>query len=98
MLDLPPAPAVGAGEGHGVWSEVALAGLGILFVFSLLRRGPRGFVGEIFAGDEDEDHEHDHEHEHEHEHDRGHVHEQDQDHEDGHNSNENDGSSSEVHA
>ena len=79
VLDLPPAPEVGAGEGHGVWSEVALAGLGILFAFSLLRRGPRGFVGEIFGGDEDEDHEHGHEHNygHDDEHCRGHVHEQD---------------------
>ena len=96
VLDLPPPPVVGAGEGHGAWSEAALAGLGILFAFSLLRRGPRGFVGEIFAGDEDEDHEHNHGHDDEH--DRGHVHEQDQDHEHGHSSNENDGSSSEVHA
>ncbi|MBT7550524.1 MAG: hypothetical protein HN611_17790, partial [Gemmatimonadetes bacterium] len=87
---------VGAGEGHGAWSEAALAGLGILFAFSLLRRGPRGFVGEIFAGDEDEDHEHNHGHDDEH--DRGHVHEQDQDHEHGHSANENDGSSSEVQA
>lgn len=67
MIDLPPAVAIDEVGGHGWLSfeGVALLGLALLFALSLLRRGPRGFVGEIFSSDEEDECEHEHEHEHE---------------------------------
>ena len=60
-LDLPPALAVDEVGGHGWWSleGVSLCALCALCALSLLRRGPRAFVGEIFAADEEDDHDHD---------------------------------------
>ena len=70
-LDLPPALAVDEVGGHGWWSleGVSLCALCALCALSLLRRGPRAFVGEIFAADEEDDHDHDGSHDHEHDHD-----------------------------
>ena len=51
-------------EHFGV-SDVALIGLGVLLVASLLRQGPRGFLGQILAfadGDGPGGHAHDHDH------------------------------------
>lgn len=77
-LSLPQTSAVGVVEGHEWWSleGMAVLGLGALFALSLLRRGPRGFVGEIFASDEEQEHDHGHEHGHEHnyEHEHNHQH------------------------
>ncbi len=60
----------------GWWSleGVALLLLVALFLRSLLRRGPRLFVGELFAGDREEEDGHCHDHDHEHEHDHRHAH------------------------
>ena len=70
-LDLPPALAVDEVGGHGWWSleGVSLCALCALCALSLLRRGPRAFVGEIFAADEEDDHDHDGSHDHDHDHD-----------------------------
>ena len=63
-LDLPSELVVNEVAGHGWWSlgGASLFALFTLFALSLLRRGPRAFVGDIFAADED-DHAHDHNHE-----------------------------------
>ena len=45
------------------WQGVCLLALASLFLVSLLRQGPRGFVGELFAGDDSIFHEGDHHHE-----------------------------------
>jgi len=50
------------------WRTASLALVAGLFAAALLRRGPRGFIGELWAMGEDGDDEHDHEHEHEHDH------------------------------
>ena len=65
-LDLPPALAVDEVGGHGWWSleGVSLCALCALCALSLLRRGPRAFVGEIFAADEEDDHDSSHDHDH----------------------------------
>jgi uncharacterized membrane protein YraQ (UPF0718 family) len=66
LLRLPPAPVVSEEGSRGWWSleGLALLGLSLLFSLSLLRQGPRGFVGEIFASDDVDDHGHDHDHDH----------------------------------
>ena len=67
-LYLPPALAVDEVGGHGWWSleGVSLCALCALCALSLLRRGPRAFVGEIFAADEEDDHDHDGRHDQDH--------------------------------
>lgn len=45
------------------WRGLCLLVLAFLFLASLLRQGPRGFVGELFASDDSIFHEHDHHHE-----------------------------------
>ncbi len=51
-------------EGDFGWKDGALALLGGLFLLSLVRQGPRAFVGELFEadgdGEEGNDHDHDH--------------------------------------
>ena len=65
-LDLPPALAVDEVGGHGWWSleGVSLCALCALCALSLLRRGPRAFVGEIVAADGEDDHDSSHDHDH----------------------------------
>jgi uncharacterized protein len=43
---------------------LSLAGLALVLALSVLRQGPRGFVGQILTpfGDADDDHDHDHHH------------------------------------
>jgi uncharacterized protein len=51
---------------HGSWwQDAALLLLTGLFLLSLVRQGPRAFVGEIFEADGDGESEHDHDHDHE---------------------------------
>jgi hypothetical protein len=66
LLRLPPTPVLNEVGSRGWWSleGLALLGLSLLFSLSLLRQGPRGFVGEIFASDDVDDHGHDHAHDH----------------------------------
>jgi uncharacterized protein len=46
------------GDDDSLLSDWCLAGLTGLFALSWLRRGPRGFVSELFGGEEDHDHDH----------------------------------------
>ena len=71
LLDLAPGvPTLSlVVDGEMSLNDLCLAGLLLLFAGSLLRRGPRGFVGELFAADGDDgvDVDHDHAH-HDHSH------------------------------
>ena len=71
LLDLAPGvPTLSlVVDGEMSLNDLCLAGLLLLFAGSLLRRGPRGFVGELFAADGDDgvDFDHDHAH-HDHSH------------------------------
>ena len=51
-------------EGDFEWLDAALALLGALFLLSLVRQGPRAFVGELFEADGDGEEGHDHDHDH----------------------------------
>ena len=78
-IDLLTAADIGE-EGHGLWEQISLLLLFILFLISLVRIGARGFVGEVtsnfrFGGGHhhsDHDH-HDHAHHH-HDHHAHHAH------------------------
>lgn len=50
------------------WNDLCLIAVGLLFIGSLFRRGPRGFVSELFEADGDDpvDGSHDHDHDHDH--------------------------------
>ena len=57
------------GEGEWGLSAVAMALLGAAFAWSLVRRGPRDFAGELFEsgdGEHSRDHDHDHGHDNDH--------------------------------
>jgi uncharacterized protein len=58
------------------WRGLCLIAVILLFVGSLVRRGPRGFVGELFDADGDDEAQ-GHSHNHDHEHNRGSDHESD---------------------
>ena len=48
-------------EGHGWLAQASTGLLGVLFVSSLVRQGPRGFLGRLWElGGHDHDHDHDH--------------------------------------
>ena len=51
-------------EGDFGWKDGALALLGGLFLLSLVRQGPRAFVGELFEADGEGEEGHDHDHDH----------------------------------
>ena len=75
---LEPGSAGGAAdlhhEGHGWLAYASATVLGALFVVSLVRQGPRGFLGRLWElGGHDHDHD-DHDHDHDHDHDEGHGH------------------------
>lgn len=53
-------------EGDFEWLDAALALLGVLFLSSLVRQGPRAFVGELFEADGEGEEGHDHDHDHDH--------------------------------
>lgn len=62
-----PLPSAGEGHGHGTLADLAVVALGVLLALSLLRQGPRGFLGQILAfanGDRSHGHGHDHGHDH----------------------------------
>ena len=69
----------------GWFPKLCLLGLTVVFLVSILRQGPREFVGQVIAPFKDH-----HDHDHDHGHDHGHDHDHDHDHGDGHG----DGSSS----
>jgi len=56
---------------HGPLEWTALVAVGALFLASLLRRGPRGFIGQVLAPPEAGGHEHPHSHPHSHAHTHG---------------------------
>lgn len=64
------ASAVADAHGHepGLLQIFSLAGLALVLALSVLRQGPRGFVGQIVSpfGKADEHHHHDHDHGHDH--------------------------------
>ena len=54
------------GDGDISWKDAALVLLAVLFLVSLVRQGPRAFVGELFEADGDAESGHDHSHGHDH--------------------------------
>jgi uncharacterized membrane protein YraQ (UPF0718 family) len=77
-----PPLALGTEHEHGGLADAALVVLGALLAVSLLRQGPRAFLGQIlgFANGEREAHDHGHAHGHGHGHDHHHGHDHDHDH------------------
>ena len=78
-IDLLSAVDIGAEE-HGIWKQTALVLLLVLFLISLVRRGARGFVGEVtshfrLGSGHSHDHNHDHGHAHGDHHSHDHHHE-----------------------
>ncbi len=64
-----------AGEEASTLATASLIALGAIYLVSLLRQGPRGFIGQILAphgGHHDHDHGHDHGHDHDHGQGHGH--------------------------
>jgi uncharacterized protein len=74
FVELPPLDLHDvAAEGASVVEVVALVLLGLVFLASLLRQGPRGVLAQVL-NPHDENHHHGHEHGHGHAHDHGHDH------------------------
>jgi uncharacterized protein len=74
--------AEAAAEGPSVLESVALAVLALTVALSVLRQGPRAFIGQVlspYAADGGG-----HDHDHDHDHDRGHLHADDHDHDHDH--------------
>ena len=65
-----PSPAGALHEEHSLWGELALYALAAAMLFSLLRQGPRAFLGQILelTGGSALGHSHDHDHGHGHGH------------------------------
>lgn len=66
----------GGEEEHGWVAEFCLIALALLFLLSWMRRGPRGFVSELFGGESEQGHAHSHgdghgHHQEHHHHERG---------------------------
>jgi uncharacterized membrane protein YraQ (UPF0718 family) len=73
---------------HALLLDAAVGCLAVLMLLSLMRQGPRGFLGQIVALGHGHEHQHDHAHDHGHnhsqKHDHGHNHSQKHDHDHGH--------------
>ncbi|MCA9623186.1 MAG: permease, partial [Myxococcales bacterium] len=67
----------------GLLQMASLAAVALVFLGSLWRQGPRGFVGQLFGGG-DHDHDHGHAHGHDNDHDHGHAHDHGHDDDHGH--------------
>jgi uncharacterized membrane protein YraQ (UPF0718 family) len=61
-----------AHDGPGLLQVISLAGLTLVLALSILRQGPRGFVGQILTPYGSRPHGHDHGHDHDHDHDHHH--------------------------
>lgn len=76
-----PARSLAVAQAHGthtaLWPQLALLGMGLLFLASLVRQGPRSFMHHLISlddaagGDHGHDHPHTHSHAHSHEHTPG---------------------------
>lgn len=65
LVDTAPAAAVHEHEEHGLVAIISAVALGLLFLLSLVRQGPRAFLGRLWeqGGHDHDDHDHDdHEH------------------------------------
>ncbi len=67
-----------ASHGPSTLEMVSLAVVTVVFALSILRQGPRGFVGQVLSPYAEDDHcHHDHDHAHGHDHSHGHSHSHD---------------------